>query len=107
MQRPSHVGERLPINMPRLYSRGDISLKIRDQKGGIRVPAVGAVEQALQQLLKQKQITKGKRLIVAAWRHVASDDLERDKDVARGAFEIVIELRRLHRRPDFGHWSRH
>jgi hypothetical protein len=54
MQRPSHVGEHLSINMSRLYSRGDISLKIRDQTGGVRVPAVGAVAQVLEQLLQQK-----------------------------------------------------
>ena len=73
MQCPSHVGEHAPIDMSRLYSRGDISLKIRNQTGSIRVPAVGPVAQALEQLLQQKQITKGKRFIVAAWRHVASD----------------------------------
>jgi hypothetical protein len=106
VQRPSHVGEHLSINMSRLYSRGDISLKIRDQTGGIRVPAVGAVAQVLEQLLQQKQITKGKRLIVAAWRHVASDALEGDKDLARGAFEVLIELRRERRRPAFGNCSR-
>jgi hypothetical protein len=47
MQRPSHVGEQAPINMSRLDSRSDISLKIRDQTGRVRVPAVGAVAQAL------------------------------------------------------------
>ena len=83
MQRPSHVGEYPSINMSRLYLRGDISLKIRDQTGGVRVPAVGAVAQALEQLLQQKQITKGKRLIIASWRHVASDALESDK-ISRG-----------------------
>src|SRR5262252_7791753 len=106
MQRPSHVGEYPSINMSRLYSRGDISLKIRDQTGGVRVPAVGAVAQVLEQLLQQKQITKGKRLIVTAWRHVASDALEGDKDLARGAFEVLIELRRERRRPAFGDCSR-
>src|SRR5215831_119702 len=106
MQRPSHVGEHLSINMSRLYSRGDISLKIRDQTGGVRVPAVGAVAQVLEQLLQQKQITKGKRLIVTAWRHVASDALEGDKDLARGAFEVLIELRRERRGPAFGDCSR-
>ncbi len=58
MQRPSHVGEHVPINMSRLYSRGDISLKIRDQPGRVRVPAVAA--QVLEQLLQQKQITERK-----------------------------------------------
>ena len=53
MQRPSHVGEHVPINMSRLYSRGDISLKIRDQTGRVRVPAVAAVAQVLEQLLQQ------------------------------------------------------
>src|SRR6516225_2619619 len=107
MQRPSHVGEHLSIKMSRLYSRGDISLKIRNQTGSIRVPAVGAVAQVLEQLLQQKQITKGKRLIVTAWRrHVASDALEGDKDLARGASEVVIELRRERRRPAFGDCSR-
>ena len=60
MQCPSHVGEHAPINMSRLDSRSDISLKIRDQTGGVRVPAVGAVAEVLEQLLQQKQITKGK-----------------------------------------------
>src|SRR5262249_53532250 len=83
MPPPSHVGEYPSINMSRLYLRGDISLKIRDQTGGVRVPAVGAVAQALEQLLQQKQITKGKRLIIASWRHVASDALESDK-ISRG-----------------------
>src|SRR5262249_14588851 len=106
MQRPSHVGEHLSINMSRLYSRGDISLKIRDQTGGVRVPAVGAVAQVLEQLLQQKQITKGKRLIVTPWRHVASDALEGDKDLARGAFEVQIEIRRERRRPALGDCSR-
>src|SRR5260221_12984852 len=93
MQPPSHVGEHLSINMSRLYSRGDISLKIRDQTGGVRVPAVGAAAQVLEQLLQQKQITKGKRLIVAAWRHVASDALEADKNLVRSAFAVLTELR--------------
>src|SRR5262249_11491432 len=106
MQRPSHVGEYPSINMSRLYLRGDISLKIRDQTGGVRVPAVGAVAQALEQLLQQKQITKGKRLIIASWRHVASDALESDKDLARGAFEVPIKFRRERRRPAFGDCSR-
>src|SRR4029450_308716 len=91
-----------PCYLPRLYSRGDIGLKIRDPTGRVRVPAVGAVAQALKQLLQQKQITEGKRLIVAAWRHVASNALKGDKDVARGAFEVLIELRRERRRPALG-----
>src|SRR5215471_9504662 len=106
MQRPSHVGEHLSIKMSRLYSRGDISLKIRNQTGSVRVPAVGAVAQALQQLLQQKQITEGKRFIVAPWRHVASDALKGDKDLARGAFEVQIEIRRERRRPALGDCSR-
>ena len=106
MQCPSHIGEHVPIDMSRLDSRSDISLKIRDQTGGIRVPAVGAVAQALEQLLQQKQITKGKRLIVAAWRHVASGALKGDKDLARGAFQVQIELRRERRRPALGDCSR-
>jgi hypothetical protein len=92
----------VPIYLSRLYSRGDIGLKIRDQTGRVRVPAVGAVAQALKQLLQQKQITEGKRLIVASWRHVASNALKGDKDVARGAFEVLIELRRERRRPALG-----
>ena len=47
MQRPSHVGEHAPIDMSRLDSRSDISLKIRDQTGRVGVPEVGAVAQAL------------------------------------------------------------
>src|SRR6266404_8570195 len=92
--------------MSRLYSRGDISLKIRDQTDRIRVPAVGAVAHALEQLLQQKQITERKRLILAPWRHVASDALEGDKDLARGAFEVQIEIRRERRRPALGNRSR-
>src|SRR5207248_4408899 len=80
--------------------------KIRDQTGRVGVPAVGAVAQALQQLLQQKQITKGKRFIVASWRHVASNALEGDKDLARGAFEVQIEIRRERRRPALGDCSR-
>lgn len=64
-------------------SRSDISLKIRDQTGRVRVSAVGAVAQALQQLLQQTQITEGKRFIVAPWRHVASNALKGDKDLGR------------------------
>src|SRR5262249_40501372 len=93
MQCPSHVGEHAPIDMSCLDSRSDISLKIRDQTGRVGVPAVGAVAQALQQLLQQKQITEGKRFIVAPWRHVASNALEGDKDLARGAFEVQNETR--------------
>src|SRR5919108_5533778 len=99
MQRASDAGEHVPINMSRLDSRSDISLKIRDQAGRIRVPAVCAVAQALQQLLQQKQITEGKRFIVASRRHVASDALQGDKDLVRGAFEVQIEIRRERRRP--------
>src|SRR5262249_21609177 len=106
MQRPSHIGEHLSIKMSRLYSRCDISLKIRNQTGSVRVPAVGAVARALQQLLQQKQITEGKRFIVAPWRHVASDALKGDKDLARGAFEVQIEIRRERRRPALGDCSR-
>ena len=82
-------------------SRSDISLKIRNQTGRIRVPAVGAIAQALQQLLQQKQITKGKRFIVAPWRHVASNALKGDKDLARGAFEVQIDLDRQKSRAKF------
>ena len=106
MQRPCHIGEHLSIKMSRLYSRCDISLKIRNQTGSVRVPAVGAVAQALQQLLQQKQITEGKRFIVAPWRHVASNALKGDKDLARGAFEVQIEIRRERRRPALDDCSR-
>src|SRR5262245_35192555 len=92
--------------MSRLYSRGDIRLKIRDQTGGVRVPAVAAVAQVLEQLLQQKQVTERERLILAPWRHVACHALEGDKDLARGAFEVQIELRRKRRRPAVGDRSR-
>ena len=75
MQCPSHVGEHAPIDMSCLDSRSNISLKIRDQTGRVGVPAVGAVAQALQQLLQQKQITEGKRFIVppgGMWRATPS-----------------------------------
>src|SRR6266516_6981739 len=106
MQRPSHVGEHVPINMSRLYLRGDISLKIRDQTGRVRVPAVAAVAQVLEQLLQQKQITERKRLILAPWRHVAREALEGDKDLPRGSFKVPIEIRRERRRPALGDCSR-
>src|SRR5712691_10848008 len=45
----------------------------------------------LQQPLQQKQIANSKRLILAAWGHVASRAGEGGKDFARGAFAIPIE----------------
>jgi hypothetical protein len=45
----------------------------------------------LQQPLQQKQITNGKRLILAGRRHVASRARESGKDFAWGAFAVPIE----------------
>src|SRR6266851_6467359 len=45
----------------------------------------------LEQPLQQKQITNGKRLILADWRHVASRARESGKDFAWGAFAVPIE----------------
>ena len=72
--------------------RADLSLKIRDQTCRIRVATVGAIAQMLKKPLQQKQIAKGKRLILARWRHVASHALEGGKDFVRRAFQIQVEI---------------
>ena len=51
MQGPSHVGEHVPINLLRLHPSGDLSLEVGDQTGGVRVAAVAAVAQMLEQPL--------------------------------------------------------
>src|SRR5580700_3215950 len=45
----------------------------------------------LQQSLQQKQITNGKRLVLAARRHMASRARESGKDFARRAFAVPIQ----------------
>src|SRR5260370_16530889 len=103
MRCPPHLGDPAPIDMSRLDSRSDISLKIRDQTGRVRVPAVGAVAQALQQLLQQKQITEGERFIVAPWRHVARGPLKGDKDLPRPASAFPTHTNHAPRPPPLPH----
>ena len=92
MQRSSHEGEHAPVDVSRLDLRDDVGLKIRDQLGGVRIAPIGAVTQMLEQPLQEKQITDGKRLILAGRRHVASRAREGGKDLARGAFAVPIEV---------------
>src|SRR5712691_10192816 len=56
----------------------------------------------LEQPLQQKQITDGKRLILAGRRHVASRARESGKDFARGAFAVPIEIGVERGRPALG-----
>jgi hypothetical protein len=57
--------------MSRFGARGDFGLKICNQLCGVRIAPIGAIPQVLEQLLQDKQITDGKRLILAGggmWR---------------------------------------
>ena len=92
----------MPVNVPCLRPRCDLSLKVRNQTGGIAIAAVGAISQMLKQLLQEEQITEGQLLVLAGRRHVASGALERGEDLLRGAFEIQIEIGREHGRPPAG-----
>ena len=82
------MGKRVPIDLSRLHPRGNLSLKIRDQTGRIRVAAVASVAQMFEQPLQEKQITERERLVPAGRRHVASHAVEGGKDFVRRAFEI-------------------
>jgi hypothetical protein len=102
MQGPSHESEHVPVKAPGLDPCGDLSLKFRDQAGGVGVAAVGAVAQMLKQPLQEKQIAEGKHLVLAGWRHVASGTFERDENLVRGTFEVEIEIGHAHRRLALG-----
>ena len=91
MQGSSHKGKHTAVDVPGLDLRDDVGLKIRDQFGCVRVAAVGAVTQMLEQPLQQKQITDGKWLILAGRRHVASRARKGSKDFAWRAFAVPIE----------------
>jgi len=78
--------------MSRLDLGDDIGLKVRDQSGGVRIAPVGAVGQMLKQPLQKKQITDGKRLIVAARRHVASRACKCGEHFARRGFTTLIQV---------------
>jgi hypothetical protein len=67
-----------------------------------RRSSIAGPRDATSALPRLRTSSSDKRLIVASWRHVASDALKGDKDVARGAFEVLIELRRERRRPALG-----
>ena len=68
----------------RLNPRDDVGLKIRDQLGRIRIAAIGAITQMLEQPLQQKQITDAEHLVLAGRRHVPGRARESCKDFARG-----------------------
>ena len=90
------------IDVPGLDLRDDIGLKIRDQPGRVRIAAIRAITQMLEQPLQEKQITEGERLILAGRRHVASRAREGGKDFARGAFAVPIEVGAERGRPTLG-----
>jgi hypothetical protein len=75
VQGTSYEGEHAPINVPRLNPRGDLSLKVRDQTGSIRIATVGAIPQTLKQLLQDKQVTEGQLLVPPGgmWRAAPSN----------------------------------
>ena len=91
VQDSSHQGEHAPVGVSGLDLRNDVGLKIRDQFGCVHVAPIGAVAQMLEQPLQQKQITDGKRLILAGRRHVANQTRESGKDFVGGAFAVPIE----------------
>src|SRR5919106_2792820 len=60
----------------------------------------------LEQPLQEKQITNGKRLILAGRRHVASRARECSKDFVRGVFAVPIEVGVERGRPALGDRAR-
>ncbi len=106
VQCPSHQGEHARIDMSRFDARGDFGLKICNQTCGVRIAPIGAIAQVLEQLLQDKQITDGKRLILAGRRHVASSAREGGKDLSRGALAVPIEIGAERRRPALGNGDR-
>jgi hypothetical protein len=92
MQCSSDQGEHAAVDLPCLDLPDDIGLKIRDQLGGIRIAPISAVTQALKQLLQEKQISDGKRLIVAGRRHVPGSACESGKYFAWSAFAVSLEF---------------
>ncbi len=106
MQRSAHEGEHACIDLSRLNPRDDIGLKIRDQLGRVRIAAIGAITQMLEQPLQQKQITDAEHLVLAGRRHVPGRARESRKDFARGAFAVPIEVVAERRRPALGYGAR-
>src|SRR6266480_2863822 len=92
MQCSSDEGEHAGGDLPCLDLPDDIGLKIRDQLGGVRIATIRAVPQMLKQPLQEKQISDGKRLIVAARRHVQNSACKSGKYFAWRALAVLIEL---------------
>jgi hypothetical protein len=72
--------------------RDDAGLKIRDQLACIGITPVGAITQMFEQVLQQKQIADGQRLVLAGGRHVPSGARESGKDFVRASFAVPIEV---------------
>ena len=106
MQHPSHEGEHALVDVSRLELRDDVGLKIRDQLGCVRISPIGAITQMFEQALQQKQITDGKRLVLARRRHVPSCARESGKDFVRAAFAVPIEVGVERRRAALGDCTR-
>jgi plasmid maintenance system killer protein len=86
MQRSSHKGKHAPVDVSGLDLRDDVGLKIRDQLVCVRVAAIDAITQMLEQPLEQKQKARlaGKHSIrindqwriVFRWTDAGPEDVE-------------------------------
>ncbi len=92
MQCSSDKGEHASVDEPCLGLPDDIRLKLRDQLGGVRIALISAVAQVLKQLLQEKQISDGKRLIVAGRGHVPGSACESRKYFAWRAYAVSLEF---------------
>src|SRR5262249_32030373 len=80
------------VDTSRAGLRGDLGLEIGDQSAGFEESAIGAVAQALEQRLEEKQITEGQRLVFPSGRHVKRRSLQCGENFAWRLFEILIEI---------------
>ena len=106
MQRASHEGEHLRLDVSRLDLRHDVGLKLGNQLVRLLVTAIGAIAQKVQQPLQHKQIAERQRLVLAARRHVAGRAGESGKDFTGRGFAVAVQIVAERRRFAFGDRAR-
>jgi hypothetical protein len=87
------------VGLPLICPRSDLGLELCNQFGGVSVASVGPVSQTLEQRLQEKEVAKGKGLVLTRGRHVTRSAVEGGKDFLRRFFEVSIEIGRERGRP--------